>query len=108
MGSIMLCFGIHMITWMPRIGMIRRLPAFFMLFGVFTCGAGFVLLVMGLLNKEKRSQHSSAVIIGIIAGTVLMLCLLAGMSIWVYGYMQENMLHDGYDNFDDIEFIDVE
>lgn len=108
MGSIMLCMGIHMFTWMPRIGMIKRLPQFFTLFGVFTCIAGFVLLVMGLVNKEKRSQHSNLVIGGIIAGTILVLCILAGTSVWFYNYMQEDVYYDDFDNFDDIEVIEFE
>ena len=104
MGSIMLCLGVHMFTWIPRIGFIRRLPIFFVLFGVFTCVVGFVLLIMGLTNKEKRSQHSTAVIAGIIAGTVLVMCMLAGVSVWFFSYLQEDVFYDDYDNFETIEF----
>ncbi len=108
LGCFMLCFGLHMNTWMPPIRYVRRIPIFFVLFGGFTFVVGFVLLVMGLMNKEKRAEHSSATIMGIIIGTVVVLCVMAGFGVWFVQYMQENMSYDqyDYDNIDDLEGLE--
>ena len=93
-GVLLLCFGIHMLSWggaeigiSESVGYLSqvlvRFSAFFMVFGAFVAFCGFTILLNALFRGEIRNQFDSKTVFSLISGTCVLFFVLVGFTTWI-------------------------